>query len=88
MKTLIKKPWGSETLIEYNKFYVLKKLKMKKNHQCSLQFHKKKMNEFEREQFLEEYLKPSYYTPIIGSKMDEEAQFYLLKKDKSVSTKK
>ncbi len=49
---------------------------------------KKKMNEFEREQFLEEYLKPSYYTPIIGSKMDEEAQFYLLKKNKNVPTKK
>ena len=42
MKTFTKKPWGSETLIEFNKFYVLKKLKMKKNHQCSLQFHRKK----------------------------------------------
>lgn len=42
MKNFIKKPWGSEILIEHNRFYVLKKLTMKKNHQCSLQFHKKK----------------------------------------------
>lgn len=36
---IIKKPWGSETVIELNKKYLLKKLFMKKNHRCSLQFH-------------------------------------------------
>lgn len=36
---IIKKPWGSETVIEINKRYLLKKLFMKKNHRCSLQFH-------------------------------------------------
>jgi mannose-6-phosphate isomerase len=36
---IIKKPWGSETVIEINKKYLLKKLFMKKNHRCSLQFH-------------------------------------------------
>ena len=36
---VINKPWGSETVIEINKKYLLKKLYMKKNHRCSLQFH-------------------------------------------------
>ena len=36
---VINKPWGSETVIEINKKYLLKKLHMKKNHRCSLQFH-------------------------------------------------
>ena len=36
---IIKKPWGSETVIEINQKYLLKKLFMKKNHRCSLQFH-------------------------------------------------
>jgi mannose-6-phosphate isomerase len=36
---IIKKPWGSETILEINKKYLLKKLYMKKNHRCSLQFH-------------------------------------------------
>jgi len=36
---VITKPWGSETIIEINKKYLLKKLYMKKNHRCSLQFH-------------------------------------------------
>lgn len=36
---IINKPWGSETIIEINKNYLLKKLFMKKNHRCSLQFH-------------------------------------------------
>lgn len=33
------KPWGYEELLEHNENYVLKKLFMKKNHQCSLQYH-------------------------------------------------
>lgn len=33
------KPWGYEELLELNENYVLKKLFMKKNHQCSLQYH-------------------------------------------------
>ena len=37
------KPWGCELLIEKNKKYMFKKLFMKKNHRCSLQFHKKKI---------------------------------------------
>ena len=37
------KPWGFEILIEKNNNYVLKKLFMKKNHRCSLQYHKKKI---------------------------------------------
>ena len=36
---IINKPWGSETIIEINKKYLLKKLFMKKKHRCSLQFH-------------------------------------------------
>ena len=40
---IIKKPWGSEELIELNSKYCLKKLFMKKGHRCSLQFHKKKI---------------------------------------------
>ena len=39
---IIKKPWGSEELILLNKKYCLKKLKMKKGHRCSLQYHNKK----------------------------------------------
>ena len=42
MNKKIIKPWGSEELIEFNKKYMFKKLVMKKGHQCSLQFHKKK----------------------------------------------
>ncbi len=42
MKRILK-PWGYEEILEKNKFYVLKKLFMKKNHRCSLQFHKKKI---------------------------------------------
>ena len=38
----ILKPWGFEVLLEKNSIYVLKKLFMKKNHRCSLQYHKKK----------------------------------------------
>ena len=39
----IYKPWGFEVLLEKNNIYVLKKLFMKKNHRCSLQYHKKKL---------------------------------------------
>jgi mannose-6-phosphate isomerase-like protein (cupin superfamily) len=38
----IKKPWGYEILVEKNKKYMFKKLFMKKNHRCSLQYHRKK----------------------------------------------
>jgi mannose-6-phosphate isomerase-like protein (cupin superfamily) len=37
------KPWGFEVLLEKNNIYVLKKLFMKKDHRCSLQYHKKKL---------------------------------------------
>jgi len=37
----IKKPWGYEELIENDK-YVVKKLFMKKDHRCSLQYHEYK----------------------------------------------
>ena len=40
---IIKKPWGSEQIIEKNKEYMLKKLYMKKGHKCSLQYHNKKV---------------------------------------------
>ncbi len=44
MKTLkINKPWGYEQLIEKNKKFMFKKLFMKKNHRCSLQYHEKKL---------------------------------------------
>ena len=35
----IKKPWGSEEILEINKKFMFKRLFMKKNHQCSLQYH-------------------------------------------------
>lgn len=40
---IIKKPWGSEKIIEINDKYMLKKLTMFKNHRCSLQYHKNKV---------------------------------------------
>ena len=39
----IEKPWGSEELVEYNDKYVVKKLFMKKNEMCSLQYHELKL---------------------------------------------
>jgi|TARA_B110000027_G_scaffold108791_1_gene116017 mannose-6-phosphate isomerase len=45
MKIIIEKiikPWGYEQIIEINKKYLLKKLFMKKNNRCSLQYHNKK----------------------------------------------
>lgn len=38
----IKKPWGSEEILEKNEHYVVKRLTMKKGHRCSLQFHEHK----------------------------------------------
>jgi mannose-6-phosphate isomerase-like protein (cupin superfamily)/very-short-patch-repair endonuclease len=35
----IEKPWGSETILEVNKHYTMKKLFMKENHHCSVQSH-------------------------------------------------
>tara|TARA_B100000287_G_C19971646_1_gene518761 strand:- start:58 stop:393 length:336 start_codon:yes stop_codon:yes gene_type:complete len=43
MAKKILKPWGYEEIIELNKYYCLKKLFMKKNHRCSLQYHNKKI---------------------------------------------
>ncbi len=39
----IDKPWGYEEIIENNPKYTVKKLLMKKGHQCSYQYHEKKM---------------------------------------------
>ena len=41
-KGYIKKPWGSEVIIETNEFYTVKKLFMKTGCKCSLQYHEKK----------------------------------------------
>ena len=38
----VDKPWGKEELIEYNDNYVVKKLYMKKNECCSMQYHELK----------------------------------------------
>ena len=38
----IKKPWGSEEVLEINDRYMVKKLTMLKGHRCSLQFHNHK----------------------------------------------
>ena len=38
----VEKPWGNETLIEYNDHYVMKKLFMKKDQCCSMQYHELK----------------------------------------------
>lgn len=43
MNKIIKKPWGSEEILTTNNKYLFKKLYMKKNKRCSLQFHKKKI---------------------------------------------
>lgn len=37
---IIEKPWGKEFFIEINSKYLLKKLYLKKNCRCSLQYHK------------------------------------------------
>ena len=42
MEKIIKKPWGSEEIIEFNSKFMVKKLFMKKGHRCSLQFHQQK----------------------------------------------
>lgn len=36
---LIKKPWGQEEVVEINDKYMVKKLTMKSDHRCSLQYH-------------------------------------------------
>ncbi len=38
----IEKPWGYEELLENNPQYTVKRLLMKKGHQCSYQYHEKK----------------------------------------------
>lgn len=40
--TKIEKPWGYEELVECNDKYVVKKLFMKKDNACSIQYHKQK----------------------------------------------
>ena len=39
MNKFIEKPWGKEEILEQNDFYVLKRLTLRKGHQCSLQYH-------------------------------------------------
>jgi len=41
-KTIVKKPWGQEEILEINDRYMVKKLTMKEGHRCSLQYHQKK----------------------------------------------
>ena len=36
---IIEKPWGREEVIEINEHYMMKKLTMRKDHRCSLQYH-------------------------------------------------
>lgn len=43
---MIVKPWGSEELLETNKNYTFKKLKMLAGQKCSLQYHEKKHETF------------------------------------------
>jgi len=38
----IKKPWGYEEILETNPHYTVKRLFMKKGHQCSYQYHQQK----------------------------------------------
>ena len=38
----IDKPWGYEKILETNQGYTVKKLLMKRGHQCSYQYHEKK----------------------------------------------
>ena len=40
--SFIKKPWGSEEIVEINNNYMLKKLVMLKGFRCSLQYHNRK----------------------------------------------
>ena len=48
MKRILKiiKPWGSETILEQNDHYVVKKLFMKAGYKCSLQYHENKKETF------------------------------------------
>lgn len=42
----IEKPWGYEEILEQNQHYVVKRLFIKKDHKCSLQYHKFKNETF------------------------------------------
>jgi mannose-6-phosphate isomerase-like protein (cupin superfamily) len=77
-KKYIKKPWGSEELISYNKNYVLKKLFMKKGHRCSLQYHKKKHETI--------YVLSGTLKILIGKKKDN-LKKKILKKNQSIIIK-
>lgn len=46
MGQLIKKPWGSEEILEINDHYMVKRLIMRQGHQCSLQRHRDKHETF------------------------------------------
>lgn len=39
---IIEKPWGHEEILETNPQYTVKRLLMRKGHQCSYQYHEKK----------------------------------------------
>ena len=41
--TRIEKPWGWEEILENNTAYTVKRLFMQDGHQCSYQYHKKKL---------------------------------------------
>lgn len=43
MRKLLNKPWGYEEILETNPRYTVKRLFMKKGHQCSYQYHEKKI---------------------------------------------
>tara|TARA_B110000037_G_C16830724_1_gene387635 strand:- start:113 stop:451 length:339 start_codon:yes stop_codon:yes gene_type:complete len=74
---VITKPWGSETIIEINKKYLLKKLYMKKNHRCSLQFHN-----FKKETI---YVLKGKLKITIGSKKKLQSKIYI--KGQSITIK-
>lgn len=46
MLTFIKKPWGSEEILELNDNYMVKRLFMRAGHQCSVQKHQFKKETF------------------------------------------
>lgn len=43
---VVEKPWGSETILEHESDYIIKKIFMKAGHRCSLQLHEKKLENF------------------------------------------
>lgn len=39
---ITEKPWGRETIVQWTPIYTVKKILMRKGHQCSYQFHERK----------------------------------------------